>query len=100
MLISLYGGVWQGNIKRERRQIIAENTPDGGLEPKADLVALEYGVALSKDCNEARVTASYVWQVSAIFANGPKKVVNVSKKKSFRCTRLRGVWVCIDPIFR
>lgn len=100
MLISLYGGVWQGSIKRERRRIIAENTPDGGLEPKADLVALGYEAAFSTDCNEARVTASYVWQVSAMFADGPKKVVNVPRKKSFRCTRFRGVWVCIEPLFR
>ena len=100
MIISLYGGGWQGNIKREQRRIIAENTPDGGLEPKADLVALEYGAAFSKDCNEARVTTSYVWQVSAFFADGSKKVVNVPKKKSFRCTRFRGVWVCLEPLFR
>ena len=100
MIISLYGRGWQGIIKREQRRIIAENTPDGGLEPEADLVALEYGAAFSKDCSEARVTASYVWQVSALFADGTKKVVNVPKKKSFRCTRIRGVWLCLEPLFR
>jgi hypothetical protein len=86
---------WRRKIMGERAMVIAENVPGGAQNPEANLLGeIELNIMFVIPCNMANVTARSTWQVSYSVNATPSRPKTVARKKTIRCAKAFGMWVC------
>jgi hypothetical protein len=83
------------SILGERPKIISENAPVDAKNTEANLNGeIELTLSFRIPCQLAEINARYEWRVSYSMNGTPSKPKTVPRKKTFRCGKLFGTWVC------
>jgi hypothetical protein len=87
--------MWRRQILGERTRIITDNVPDGAKNSEAGLRGeIELSLTFEIPCKLAITTARYEWQVSYSLNGLPPKLKTVPRRRTIRCGKAFGIWVC------